>query len=105
MNHPLFATGLAPPLLKPLFQLVSPSHYSSVTASESVKVSYSAIDHDDLKSPIMNTETTSAAEDKMTTQRSKDSDVRWAALIVYLVVTTPLIVAMVILAATSPISG
>ena len=100
-----FTTGLAPSLLKPLFQLVSPSQYSTVSTSESTKISYSATDANEMKSPIISTETVSATEDKITAQRSKDSTIRWATLIVYLVVTTPLIVTMVILAATSPISG
>ena len=76
-----------------------------MAASESFKVSYSPVDHDDVKNPIITTEAVSSAEDKITAQRSKDSVIRWATLIVYLVVTTPLIVAMVILAATSTISG
>ena len=37
--------------------------------------------------------------------RSKDSYVRWTSFVVYLIFTTPLIVAMVILAAVGPLSG
>ena len=98
------AVTLAPSLLKPLFKfIVSPSAtYSSLSSGEKVKVSYSSTD----ESQVISTEKVDLTDkDKKVAQNSKDYVIRWTALAVYLVVSTPLIVAMVILAATGSVSG
>ena len=97
---------LAPSLLKPLFKLFSPNlGYSTIpaTGGESIKFSYSATDNS--KEPIVTEVSKEASNDKKPARRSKDSVIRWAAFVVYLIVTTPLIVTMVILAITTPIDG
>jgi hypothetical protein len=98
----------APSLLKPLFKLVSPSSgYSTISATtggDSIKFRYSATDNS--KEPIVTDLSKETSSDlKKIARRSKDSVLRWAALVVYLIVTTPLIVAMVILAITTTIDG
>lgn len=97
---------LAPSLVKPLFKLFSPnSGYSTITSNgeESVKFGYSATNNS--KEPIVTDMSNEVSNDKKIERRSKDSVIRWAAFIAYLTVTTPLVVAMVILAITSSIDG
>ena len=103
---PLDGLRLAPSLLKPIFKLFSPNvGYSTIstTGGESIKFSYSATDNS--KEPIVTDMSKEASGDKKIVRRSKDSVIRWAAFVAYLIVTTPLIIAMVILAITSSIDG
>ena len=96
----------APSLLKPLFKLLSPSSgYLTISADEgdSIKFKYSTTDNS--KEPIVTDLSKETSSDKKIARRSKDSVIRWAALVVYLIVSTPLIVAMVILAITTAVDG
>ena len=106
LTHTIIVVCLAPPLLKHLFKIRSPSSgYSTISdnGGDSIKFSYSATDSS--KEPVVTDVSKEASGSKKTVRRSKDSVIRWAALVVYLIVTTPLIVTMVILAITTSVDG
>ena len=94
--------SLVPSLLKPLFKLVLPFDYSPLSPGETVKVRYSGMDD----SQAITTEKVDLNDkEKSVARTSKDYLIRWISLVIYLVVSTPLIVAMVFLTATSSVSG
>ena len=84
---------MAPPVLKYLLKYAFPStSYDPINTSEVAKVNYGT--NDDAPGEG------SAVSAKPT----KDSPIRWASLILYLAVSVPLIVTMVILAAAGAIN-
>ena len=79
---------MAPLILRPLLKYISSPPYTPINTSETVKVSYGTME----------------GEGAASQHPSKDSPIRWASLILYLAVTTPLILAMIILAAVGSIN-
>lgn len=80
---------MAPPILKPLLKYFSFSAYTPINGGESIKVTYGS---------------TNAPPEGGSAQPARDSPIRWACLVLYLVVTVPLIVTMIILAAAGAIN-
>ena len=87
---------LAPPILRLLLKYISSPAYTSIDTGKTAKVNYGSTNEPE--DPEGDTPVP-------TTQHpSKDSPIRWASLILYLTVTTPLIFAMIILAAVGSIN-
>ena len=94
---------VAPSLLKPLFKLVS-SSYTTLASGEMDNVTYSMSTNGE--EPIIHTEKVEGSkhERESAQQPSKDSVIRWVSLVIYLIVTTPLIFVMVVLVASSSVN-
>ena len=95
---------MAPFILRPLLKYITVYSYTPLNVGENVKVNFGSIDE---AKGSTNQQKGEAADDPTCTvkqQPTRDSPIRWASLILYLGVTTPLIFAMIILAAAGAIN-
>ena len=76
------------------------SPYAPLNTRETVKVTYVSTNGEDER--ITNQQEGQSTQDPL--QPTKDSTIRWAALVIYFGVTTPLIVTMIVLAAVGAIN-
>ena len=94
---------MAPFILRPLLKYVTNFSYTPINMGETVKVSYGSTNAAGQGSTNQQ-EGESPRDPTAQPQPTRDSPIRWATLIIYLGVTTPLIGAMIILAAAGAIN-
>ena len=95
---------MAPFILRPLLKYITANSYTPINTGEAaMNVNYGSTNAGD-QGATNQQEEESPQDPMVQLQPTRDSPIRWASLILYLGVTTPLIVAMIILAAAGAIN-